>query len=78
MQGRDLEAETEGEAMEEHDLLACASWLAQPGFLDNSESPALGWHCLPTSRVGSPTSTPHQEDALQSCLQGIWWNHFVI
>jgi hypothetical protein len=43
--GRNLEAGTEAETIEEHCLLACFSWLAQPALFHNSVPPAQRWHC---------------------------------
>ena len=39
-QSRNLEAEASTEAMEECNLLACSSWLAQPALLYNPRTPA--------------------------------------
>lgn len=52
-QGKNLEAETEAEIMEEHFLLSFSPWPAQFAFLYIPGSPAQGWHC---SQWAGPTN----------------------
>ena len=43
-QGRNLEAGTEAESVEECCSLDCSPWLAQPAFIYNPGPSAQGWH----------------------------------
>ena len=54
---QESEAGAEAEAVEEHCLLACFSWLAQFVFLDIPGLPAQGWHY---SHFDGPLITNHQ------------------
>ena len=45
LQGRNLEAGTEAEAMEEHCLLVCSPWLTPSAFLYNPGLSVQSWHC---------------------------------
>ena len=76
-QGRNLEAGADAEAMEEHCLLACSSWLAQPVFLYHPGPPFEGWHHPPWLGSPPPMSIINQENAPQACLKPIGWEHFL-
>lgn len=56
-QGRDLEAGTEAEVMEESCLWACYPQLTQTALFHNSE-PIQGWHLLCKSRRKCTTDWP--------------------
>jgi hypothetical protein len=58
-QGRNLEAVTEAEAMEESYLLACSSWPARPAFLNNPKTSATNTTLI---GQGPPTSITNQEN----------------
>lgn len=52
--------------MEEHDLLACSSWLPQPALLCNGDIPRDD---TIHSGLSLPPSIINQENVSQSCLQ---------
>lgn len=58
-QGRDLEAGTEVEAIEDHCLMACSSSPAQPAFLYSLRPPAQG--DAAHNGLSLPTSIINQE-----------------
>lgn len=67
-QDRNLEANTEGEAMEDCCLLACFSWFVQYTFAYTSQPPAQRWHHQ--QYMLSPLATiANQENAPQTCLE---------
>jgi hypothetical protein len=81
--GRNLQAGTEAEAIEEHYLLSCSSWFVQTTFLYIPGPPGQG--STTHRELGSSISSViNQENGPQTCLQdgerilGAQWSHFLI
>lgn len=66
-QGRNLKAGTEEEAMEEHCLLACSSWVGQFAFLHNAGPPVQRNHCA--LWTGPFQLTTNQGNVPKTCQQ---------
>lgn len=63
--GRNVESETEAEAMEKLYLLTCFYWFAQSSFLYYQGLPAQDDSIL--NGLGPQLSMSYQENALQTC-----------
>ena len=65
--GRDFDAGTKAETMEECCLLVCFPWLAQPTFYITQDN--LNMISITSSRLDSHISIINQEIVPQTCLQ---------
>lgn len=74
-QGRNLEAGTVPEVMEEYCLLTCSPCFAQPDFLYNPWPPTQG--CTGHSGLNPPIAINNQENAHRLSYRLIWYITFL-